>query len=348
MAVAATVSVKPSFEEIKTRLSQDEIKNREVLGTLYSINKKMKSMSQKRGALTDKMLLAKNDARGLAKMIGTLESKMDSQRLHLSRRLSAMYRMNFQSTLRLLFSSFNANDLFRHTKFLKLVSERDLELIKDFQLNLTTLREHREMLKTKVERLAKIQIDLKGQEGLLEFEQKSKSALLEKLQTHQQQALMQIKDLRKDSDVVYETAFFERKGLLVTPTEGPVRQEYGFIENPELHYKLSHKGLFLESSQGAAVRSVHRGKVVFSGPLPGNGLVVIVDHGDHYHTVYGTLSNLRLKLNDDVNEGEVLGFTSFSPFHKINGVYFEIRHFSDAIDPLPWIKNKPENQANNF
>lgn len=100
-----------------------------------------------------------------------------------------------------------------------------------------------------------------------------------------------------------------------------------------------HKGLFFSAERGTPVRAVHHGKVAVAGSLPGLGPAVVLDHGDNYYTVYAGCARLKVREGRDVKEGEEIatsgdGSPLFGP-----GLYFEIRHFTDAVDPRSWIKD---------
>ena len=80
--------------------------------------------------------------------------------------------------------------------------------------------------------------------------------------------------------------------------------------------------------------------------LPNFGRTVILDHGDSYYSVYAFVSQLKVHEGDQVREGDVLAVSgSYSPLFG-PGLYFEIRHFTDAIDPKPWIKDAGMKTAN--
>jgi septal ring factor EnvC (AmiA/AmiB activator) len=348
---AQNSDVKTTYEHTKTQIDEDEQTHRQVLATLYNINKKMRAMSKKRGQLTDNMLAMRGDVQNLAETISYLEDRTNTQRQELSRRLSALYRLNTQVTLRLIFSSSSVADLDRNMKYLKRVSDRDYRMIKEYEVNLLTLKAQRKKLAEKVERLAKIQTDLKRQEGLLVGEQKSKAALLEKLSVRQKMMLSQLQKLRVREDGTLADEFFERKGSLITPTDGVLDHDFGFIEDTSLKFRLSHKGLFYRAAPNTAVVATFHGRVVFVGQVPGYGWTIILDHGDHYRTVYASLDAVNVVNDEVVDEGQEIATAGSSPLHRANGVYFEIRHFSDAIDPAAWIKdnhNKRVSQLTTF
>jgi septal ring factor EnvC (AmiA/AmiB activator) len=99
-----------------------------------------------------------------------------------------------------------------------------------------------------------------------------------------------------------------------------------------------HKGMFFAAKANSQVTCIAEGTVVLAGSLPGYGKSVIVDHGDNYYSVYAFASQLKVKEGAKIKEGETLALAGgVSPLFG-PGLYFEIRHFTDAIDPRRWIK----------
>ncbi len=340
------------YQQTKQKLSEEERIHRQTLGSLYSINKKMKSMSSKRGKLTDKVLGAEVDVRQLAKAIAQLQAQVSEQRSLLSTRLKVLYRLNAPTVLSLLFSSANSVELDRNVKSLKKITDRDYKLIKNYEANLVKLKNKRAALKIKVEVLLGLQKQLLKQEDLLTNEQNSKAKLLAKLKTAQEKTLTKIQTIKAKAQFnpIYESSFFEKKGQLNSPVAADVSRAYGFLEDEEFRFKLTHKGYFYEAAKGSQVQSVFDGRVAFVDELPGYGTTVIIDHGDHYFTVYGYNQNVLVHVGESVSEGQTIGLSGFGTYHNLPGVYFEIRHFSDAIDPSHWMKNhKSESyQASQF
>ena len=95
------------------------------------------------------------------------------------------------------------------------------------------------------------------------------------------------------------------------------------------------KGVDLSTDFGETVKAIANGRVAYSGQLPNYGQVVIVDHGDHYYSLYGHLGRTIKKSNDSVQRGESLGLTGDSS----TPLYFEIRARNVAVNPLQWLFN---------
>ena len=329
----------------KERLLIAEQAERQLLGTLYSINQRMKDMSKKRDRLTDRRLVNEGDVRLLARHIAALEIRLKSQQEAMSRRLRGLYLLNGQTAMRSLFSAQNSLEFDKNLRFMKRISDRDYGLIKNYEKSLRVLTKKRRQLDSQVRSLARIQGALKRQEISLQQDQEAKNQLLAKLQTSQNKHLNELQRLRATQAEIgvsaqeLNTAFFEKRGQLQMPVGGPLIKSYGFIQDEIYRFRLAHKGWFFRADSRDEVRSVFQGRVAYAGDLPGYGKAAILDHGDHYYTVYGQLTNLSVAMDQEVKAGQTLGVAGGSSPWFGNGVYFEIRHFSDAIDPQPWFKS---------
>ena len=124
--------------------------------------------------------------------------------------------------------------------------------------------------------------------------------------------------------------FEERKGDLEVPVRGRIVARFG--EHTATAPVV--QGLLVRSEHEHQVVAVARGEVVFSGPFPGLGSTVIINHGGRYHTVYAHLDSLVPEVGARVRENEVIG-TLASPQPTL---HFELRQAGKAQDPLAWFK----------
>ncbi|MGE0633330.1 MAG: murein hydrolase activator EnvC, partial [Pseudobdellovibrionaceae bacterium] len=73
----------------------------------------------------------------------------------------------------------------------------------------------------------------------------------------------------------------------------------------------------------------------------GFGTTVILDHGDHYYSIYSGLSKVKVEIGDEIETRQVIAEAGWVPETGMPGLYFEVRHFSEATDPSSWFaKNK--------
>ena len=102
--------------------------------------------------------------------------------------------------------------------------------------------------------------------------------------------------------------------------------------------KSASKKTYIDAAMGTPVHSIFGGRVVFSEWLRGIGLLLIVDHGNGYMSLYGNNQKLYKSLGDWVDKGEMIARVGQSGGHTEPGLYFEIRKNGEALDPTPWFK----------
>lgn len=133
------------------------------------------------------------------------------------------------------------------------------------------------------------------------------------------------------------SGFAARKGRLVAPADGPVTVGFGKVVNPKFNTVTVQNGLDIEAPAGAPVHAVAPGRVVHAGWFKGYGNLVIVDHGDGYHSLVAHLGAMRTAMGEEVEAGAVLGTVGDSGSLKGDYLYFELRERGRPVDPGPWL-----------
>lgn len=142
-----------------------------------------------------------------------------------------------------------------------------------------------------------------------------------------------IEDLNFDLKNIQQTSLpiNQSKGKLPWPAKGRIAQKYSpNAANPV-------RGVGFATAEAADVRAVHSGKVMFRDTMRGLGLVVVVQHGQEYFSVYAFLSDSSVSLGQTVNRGQAIGKCGYYPAIKGNGLYFELRHHQNALNPEQWL-----------
>ena len=127
--------------------------------------------------------------------------------------------------------------------------------------------------------------------------------------------------------------FARLRGRLRLPVRGTITARFGNKRDDG----PSSKGLFIRTAEGAEVKAVAVGKVVFADWLRGFGNLIIVDHGSQYMTIYGNNQSLFKHVGDAVKAGDVIASAGNSGGNEHSGLYFEMRHRGRAFDPLGWV-----------
>ena len=131
------------------------------------------------------------------------------------------------------------------------------------------------------------------------------------------------------------SGYFEAaRGNLPMPVEGRVRARFGDVKSVG---RLTWNGLFVGASAGAPVRAVADGEVVYGDWLEGFGMLVIVDHGDGWMSLYGGNRDVTAAPGDWVESGAAIATVGDSGGQNVPGVYFEIRRDAEPVDPAPFL-----------
>jgi septal ring factor EnvC (AmiA/AmiB activator) len=338
------------LNKTKEHLVNDEIKQRKIMSALFSISKRMKRIVTEKSEMVQERLAVEAITKELATAILTLELSLQTQRTHLHTRLSTIYKFGTQGAIRFLFSSQSSADLERNLKVLGAVAKQDLELTKAYANTLKELEQKRIKFQVRLAYLKSLEEKIKSKEQKLASENTSKARILDGIKNSKKFALDKLSKLRQKTqtlvanddsgvlDLLFRPAFFERKGTLPTPVSGKLLQGFGILRDPEYNVVLSHKGIFLGTPEGSEVRAVFPGKVSYIGEIQGLGKTLILDHGDHYYSVYSCAKSFGVKVGDEIKENFVIAKSGLNPENSIEGLYFEIRHFSEPYDPKVWVK----------
>ncbi|WP_116474883.1 murein hydrolase activator EnvC [Zobellella maritima] len=126
------------------------------------------------------------------------------------------------------------------------------------------------------------------------------------------------------------------KGKLPWPLNGQLIHRYGSPRTSQLTWK----GLLIGTPVGQQVRAIASGQVLYADWLSGFGMVMIIDHGQGYMSLYGHNQSLLLQAGDKVSAGQPIALSGESGGQSRSGLYFEIRHQGQAIDPLAWLARR--------
>lgn len=281
-----------------------------------------------------------------------LEARVDAQREELAAQLQAAYRLGSRSRLRTLLNAEDPNRISRQLAMhgyigrarAELVDEltasrRDLDAVletrRQREQELVALRQRQEealdaQRSAREEReiaLAVLRDRIRTDEARLE-ERRTAAAELESLLARLAGAL---------ADIPPELAappFAELRGALPMPVPGRVRAAFSDARNAEAAWQ----GWLIEAETGDEVRAVAYGRVAYADWLRGYGMMLIVDHGDGWMSLYGHNQALLADVGDWVEPGQVVALAGTSGGEARAGLYFQLRHEGEPVDPARWIR----------
>lgn len=132
-------------------------------------------------------------------------------------------------------------------------------------------------------------------------------------------------------------AFRQLRGKMGFPVAGELAGRFGA---PRAEGGTRWRGLFIRANDGAEVRAIAAGDVVFSDWMRGYGNLIILDHGDDFMTIYANNDALLRVVGERVDGGAPIASVGASGGAWDSGLYFEIRHKGEPVDPLRWIRSR--------
>lgn len=133
--------------------------------------------------------------------------------------------------------------------------------------------------------------------------------------------------------------FIKLKGLLNLPVSGKIVSSYGPYRNAEFNVMNFRSGVLIRADRGEPIHAVANGKTLFADWFKGYGNMLIIDHGDHYYTVYAHLEALFKARGEAVDADEVIATVGDTATLVGPGLHFEVRHHGKPMDPLPWLRS---------
>jgi len=134
-------------------------------------------------------------------------------------------------------------------------------------------------------------------------------------------------------DIPYRQSFAALQSKLNWPTAGIVVTRFGTDLGSN---NLRYNGVLIQGDAGQPVRAVYQGRIVFANWLHGLGLLLIIDHGDGYMSLYGHNQAIYKKVGDVVKPHELIAAVGNSGEPGPTGLYFEIRHDGVPVNPENW------------
>lgn len=184
---------------------------------------------------------------------------------------------------------------------------------------------------------------------------KSRGGELKQLQSQAKSLEKLITELRKAIERA-QTAQPARKGGTTgsgTPRQAPFEPLRGKLPwpvqdgkliarfgQPRAGGSLRWQGMLIGTDRGARVRAPFAGRVVYGDWLPGMGLMLVIDHGGGYMSLYGHNEELFRKVGETVAAGDVIGAVGDSGGHSQPALYFEVRRGKTPVDPQTWLTRK--------
>ncbi|HWS28379.1 MAG TPA: peptidoglycan DD-metalloendopeptidase family protein [Xanthomonadales bacterium] len=300
--------------------------------------------------------LAEEAAAAEAKLVELLaerarqETALSGEKESLAALLRSTYALGRLDTLKLILAQDQLADTGRLLAYQKQLQQVRLSRIGHVRELLQSLEALR--LETESARVALEAVRVAEAENLqaLEGERKQRRAILVELKSALAKVEARVDELDRDRgeiedllaqlrDVIGDVPsllpedrpFAQLKGQLPRPLAGNILLGFG-----QEHLGRASAGVRIAAARGAQIQAVARGRVAFADWLRGYGLLLILDHGDGYMSLYGRCESLLASEGAWVDAGAAIAMAGDSGGASETALYFELRHRGQALDPAAW------------
>lgn len=280
-----------------------------------------------------------------------LSDATDATRRILALRAVSLYRVGPLSYNRLLLAADSAEDALVAYQMITYLTARDRDLMRSARAELGELRAARTRLAATRAQLAETEDEVGAQTVELERQQEARRQALQELDREAEARRVALDDaegaareleatleaFRGAAAVEAPAPFAAARGLMPWPVPGEVVGGFGRQRHPIYDTFTISRGIEIAGSVGDPVGAVFGGRVAFADWYSGYGLLVILDHGSDWFTLYGHLSAIEVRVGDRVEPGALVGRVGETASLTGPNLYFEIREGTDALNPLQWL-----------
>lgn len=326
---------------------QDSLRDTERL--ISKTDTQLTSLAAKRAALAKQMVVLQREGTELQSQQAELEKAM-------ALGIQQLWLLHQGGGLRIWLGDERPDDIARHLAYYQLVLTEQKATVTRYEEGLTTL-ENNAIALQKAQKEASEQTDAIA--DLLEqlTSQKTQreqtiAQLNDQLKTDQQRLAVLAEDEKNlntllaelsfttQSAPVNQTPFSESKSALTMPVNGKPSNRFGARRNTDLRWR----GWLIPAAQGEPVSAIFDGHIIFSDWLRGQGLVIVIDHGEGWLSLYAQNHSLLRGAGDRVSKGEMIAKVGASGGGERAGLYFEIRQSGEPVDPADWIQRSAPQQ----
>ena len=296
-----------------------------------------------------------------------LSTDMAGQQALLGKLLFQQYLGGTQEYPKLLLNNQNPNQIARDLRYYQYIARSRATWLATLRENLAALEAINVSTREQRAELASLRTEQATQKRTLEKEQNARRKMLVKISHQLHQQRREITRLQRDESRLSQLVdkltkmlaepkskslfhndnlpdnrfdgnpFEQLKGKLTLPVRGEITNRFG---TPRPDSTVQWKGLFLKTSSGQTVKAIAAGQVVFADWLRGFGNLLIIDHGQGYMSLYGNNETLYKQVGDVLRGGDTIAAVGNSGGNEDFGLYFELRHESNPLDPMKWLATK--------
>ncbi|WP_455244482.1 murein hydrolase activator EnvC family protein [Petrachloros mirabilis] len=352
--------LKDQIEEKRRKMDEADKKRESILQAIQNLDERHMRYRQTHREIKRKLRKKDQEIEAINAQIAGLKAGVEERQEAILARLRVQYMEGRFGHWKSLLASDSYGDFQRRLRYLSAVSERDYRLLETFKSDMTKMQEaerQREEARagilgykrTTEKQLQDIKAVKKEKKVYLTKLTKEKESYDRALQELERSAsridglLRELENRRKAAaakplpGAVSPRGF---KGALPWPADGRVVTFFGKQKHPTFNTYVQRRGIEIQTAEGSEIRAVMPGTVVYADWLKGYGLVIILDHGNGFFSLYAHASRILAAVGGHVESGQSIGETGDTGMTGENTLYFELREGAEPVDPLQWLAKR--------
>jgi len=346
-------SIRQRLTALKDELNQAQGEEAKLIRELEAQDQKINQQGQLIRALKAKIDTAAEQVRVLGQQISEKSDSISSQKEQMADLLRLHIYINHDRLMKMLLLNPATQQAEITGHQIKYLQHRLFSLIKTIAEQIVQLENYQQQIAEQQQQLEQQQAALLTEQQTMVEQKRQRavvlSSLRETIATYQtenealnqdslrlNELLLQITQYLDDlpEDLGENLSFASLKGSLEKPLPGKVIRSYRSLRAGYSRWD----GIVIGNEPGKEVVATAYGRVAFADWLRGYGLLIVIDHGDDYMTLYGHNESILAEVGDWVQGGQVIATAGNSGNIDPTGVYFEIRKSADPTNPIPWFK----------
>lgn len=351
-ARAELEALRAKIEQVRKSIAQGENQRSDLAETLAEAGRAARQAAQRLAALDDAIARREQAVARLKRRRDAEKTRLHNDLDALRAQVRAAYATGRMAKLRLLLSGENPARLGRMLVYYEYFAGAQTQQVKQLRDALTELARRQSALEAERQALAAQRAARTATLARLEQNQAARRTAMAALDARLAARESTLEELKADAahleDLIGSLQaklatlpespgtgdFAALKGRMTPPVPGAVLAGFG---TPKSGGKLHWQGDWRAAPVGTPVKAVAAGRVVYVGYMHRYGLIVVLDHGNGYFTVYGHAQASYVDVGDRVARGQPIARAGTSGGHRRSGVYFEIRKGRQPLDPARWL-----------
>ncbi len=358
-AGTSETDTREKLDQVKNRIQSLQDRLRSTEGERETQNRALRETETQIGAMARSIRATEQSLERQKRRLSELEGeradarlKLDQHRSTLERQIRAAYAMGHQEKMKILLNQEDPAVVSRVMVYYDYFNSARVSQMEQIHKNLQQLNAIERTIAQEEQRLQQLQAKNHAQISQLEAAQQGRREIIASLSSRLQSEGQELESLKSDEKQLQtlltdiqqalvdiplaseaHVPFSTRKGKLPWPSRGRLVASFGSYREVG---KLKWDGVMIAAPEGQEVRAIHHGRVAFADWLRGFGLLLIIDHGDGYMSLYGHNQSLFKETGEWVEPGEVVAQVGNSGGRATSGIYFGIRHNGQPVNPAQW------------